>query len=665
MNKLNKNTIERCKHYIDNTDFETIYKKYYYGKNGRNKVLVRDDAEEFTTDWVNTMDNFINNIHLVISTNFDGYYSRELVDVHYKTNNNEYIFSFHYKSLIPIELYEHYNRPSYEPRKFIYESNNELLKETLVSDNNEYLKREIEMYNIEPELNVWIGDKFKLKDIAVNYIQNDNWLRNNHVGYDDPLINFIEYCVENDITLKCIGKFKGQFTSDYPWWSLVEHNINIFNSINRNKFYILDLLIKDNSKPSYEPRKFVYESHKLQYYNDIENQKTQYKYRYKTEEEFKRDFGDVNWRNNVRLSWIIDMDYLFGKNVQSNDLNLSGDVIFSEGSWDISKDMVTKNKLASPTYQPKKFVYESFNIEKFNTKLLKESIRDFENDYDKKPEDSVEEFLKYYDDLYEKLNKNNTHFINNKLKKEKPLKENIDEYNRRIRDLDINTIILNGKIYDEKLKKELIELLIKIGVTNSISSIQRWDSNNENNENTAFVITLNNCVNSTLSKNYIYTSSIDFIESGDLIRFYTELNPTNIMIVSEVINFIKNKIIFQNAVNMYKPKKFIYESNEWYPYRFKTKDEMIKDYGLSWKDGDYFESGWNEEMDHLLGKPYPYHENEIRHGGARPRRERMRDSNGQTWTIDWNMLTKNKPNAINMYKPKKFVYENIKKLRDF
>jgi len=551
---------------------------------------------------------------------------------------------------------------SINPIKILQEPNIELVKETYSSDNNDSLKRDIKLLGMEPEPKVWVGDKFKLKPEAINYMEDQDWLNDNNIGYDETLYNIIEYAIRNDTEFKCIAKFKGGSSPDYTWWSLIKNDL-IDNYM--NQIYIPDIFIKNNTPPSYKPRKFIYESKELMYYNNIENKQTRYKYRYKTLKEFENEFGS-NWRERVPLSWIYQMDYLLGKNVQSNDIRFDKDIVHETGGYNISKDMIKKNKLSSPTYKPKTFVYENFNIEKFNYNLLKESLEEFEKDYNTKPEDNVEDFLKYYDDLYEKLNKENIHFINNKLNKEnKPLKENIDEYNRRIRDLDVNTIILDGETYNEKLKKELIELLIKIGVINGMGNIEGWDSNNEINENTAFVITLNNCVNSTLSKNHIYNSSKSFIENGDLIKYYPELKPTDIMNVSGVINFIKNRIIFQNAVDMYKPKKFIYESDEWYPYRFKTEEEMIRDYGTNWRLGDDFESGWNEEMDHLLGQPYPYEERQVKHNRSQPRIQRLDDGRGNNWSIDWNMLTKIKPIATNMYKPKKFVYENIKKLGEF
>jgi hypothetical protein len=117
----------------------------------------------------------------------------------------------------------------------------------------------------------------------------------------------------------------------------------------------------------------------------------------------------------------------------------------------------------------------------------------------------------------------------------------------------------------------------------------------------------------------------------------------------------------------YKPKKFnkLTESNTYqYPYRFKTEEEMIKEYGEDWRDADNtsLDPNWTDTsmsddgMDNLLGTEYPYNENELDKGSYRPRRERFIDKNGNDWAIGWWMLTKNKLLKPN-YKPKKFKRE--------
>jgi len=99
--------------------------------------------------------------------------------------------------------------------------------------------------------------------------------------------------------------------------------------------------------------------------------KIQYPYRFKTEEEFKKEFGN-NWMRSINLNgkpnWAFDgeMDHLFGKvfPYTKDQLNMS-DKIYPIGNgirwndpesqydWSISWDMLTKN-IILPDYTPKK-----------------------------------------------------------------------------------------------------------------------------------------------------------------------------------------------------------------------------------------------------------------------------------------------------------------------
>ena len=65
------------------------------------------------------------------------------------------------------------------------------------------------------------------------------------------------------------------------------------------------------------------------------------KFRIKTEEEFINEFG-VNFRNEIKFSFIHDMDYLMNKPVPKHILNsvLRGNRTMWDGWW-ISKDMIT------------------------------------------------------------------------------------------------------------------------------------------------------------------------------------------------------------------------------------------------------------------------------------------------------------------------------------
>jgi hypothetical protein len=101
----------------------------------------------------------------------------------------------------------------------------------------------------------------------------------------------------------------------------------------------------------------------------------------------------------------------------------------------------------------------------------------------------------------------------------------------------------------------------------------------------------------------------------------------------------------------YKPKKIkrIIESNNKYPYRFKTNQEFIEEYGENWINSGI---DWNDgnEMDYLFGQDYPFfideHDNLPKLSNTNP------NISFGDWTISWDMLTPNiikKPN----YKPKR------------
>jgi len=110
---MDKRIIRICKKYINNTPSEIIYTNFYKDKEMVD-VLVRYDAKEFTDDWVDTMDYFIDREAVVLEPTSKDLFGFDLVNVELILNNRSYIFEFHYKSLIPIELYNSLNRLSHE-----------------------------------------------------------------------------------------------------------------------------------------------------------------------------------------------------------------------------------------------------------------------------------------------------------------------------------------------------------------------------------------------------------------------------------------------------------------------------------------------------------------------------------------------------------------------
>ena len=66
------------------------------------------------------------------------------------------------------------------------------------------------------------------------------------------------------------------------------------------------------------------------------------KYRFKTEEEFIKEFGK-NWQNKVKYGWIREMDEFFGKSMKELKAFDYEKEVCIDG-WCISRDMITNNK---------------------------------------------------------------------------------------------------------------------------------------------------------------------------------------------------------------------------------------------------------------------------------------------------------------------------------
>jgi hypothetical protein len=86
----------------------------------------------------------------------------------------------------------------------------------------------------------------------------------------------------------------------------------------------------------------------------------QYKYRFRTEEEFIKQFGQ-DWR--PKLGFFNDMDYLLGMvlrlDVDEKDFNYFGYWLRDKYQGRlISHSMVIEIKSIEPNYKPKKFIRE-------------------------------------------------------------------------------------------------------------------------------------------------------------------------------------------------------------------------------------------------------------------------------------------------------------------
>jgi len=84
-----------------------------------------------------------------------------------------------------------------------------------------------------------------------------------------------------------------------------------------------------------------------------------FKYRFKTEQEFIKEYG-INWKRSNPIFWNDNMDYLLGTdfnyNFNGDDRVDIPDKNCTSNCWTISISHVKKVDL-KPTYKPRKFVY--------------------------------------------------------------------------------------------------------------------------------------------------------------------------------------------------------------------------------------------------------------------------------------------------------------------
>ncbi len=91
--------------------------------------------------------------------------------------------------------------------------------------------------------------------------------------------------------------------------------------------------------------------------------KIEYKYRFKTEEEFIKEYGE-NWRDYTDWNSHGEMDYLFGKKLDQDFPENSYDMVIEDheddtwyNTWYINRKMLVRYPVI-PDYKPKKFSRE-------------------------------------------------------------------------------------------------------------------------------------------------------------------------------------------------------------------------------------------------------------------------------------------------------------------
>lgn len=94
--------------------------------------------------------------------------------------------------------------------------------------------------------------------------------------------------------------------------------------------------------------------------------------------------------------------------------------------------------------------------------------------------------------------------------------------------------------------------------------------------------------------------------------------------------------------------------NENYPYRFKTKDELIREFGLKWRHCDSDYPYIPEQMDYILGQVLLLTKEYLEQNNYSV----AYASNGYRWSVVKYMITENKPIEPN-YIPKSKIERTI------
>lgn len=250
MNNYNPIIVAKAKKYIDET-FDLKIKRDFYNDVddlGNVKVLVRDDARKIEEDWVAGMDSFIGKVLPVIYVDYDDLFGGLALEV----ENDQDTYFFVYKSLIPIKLLDKIKSELYQPKKFVYESENlEMITEMKNYYNTQsQVDYDINNFDIKPLPNFKIGDICKIKPNGVGIYIEKSDDENVFVDYNGGTEMFIKENINKEVEI--LDKFKGGMNENYPWWSKIL-------SPGGNSNYVPDFVF-NSSTPNYSKREFIYES---------------------------------------------------------------------------------------------------------------------------------------------------------------------------------------------------------------------------------------------------------------------------------------------------------------------------------------------------------------------------------------------------------------------
>lgn len=131
------------------------------------------------------------------------------------------------------------------------------------------------------------------------------------------------------------------------------------------------------------------------YYNEIYKKNTECEYRFKTEDELKNEFNvpqfhnEDYWRCHMGgIGWASNMDVLFGKDLDLNSIREDRGLFNNQPDYgeyyaeynipnltysyyNITKNMITKNKFVVDYNKPKKLVYENMDSIKYDYIVFK------------------------------------------------------------------------------------------------------------------------------------------------------------------------------------------------------------------------------------------------------------------------------------------------------
>lgn len=563
-----------------------------------------------------TIDFIINDIiriamrdnYKIISVHLDGQFGLlSSLDIEsrlrYDTTNDPNIYTVN-------DLYKFEDKPNYMPRKMdrTLECINSLNEAYFLT--NEEIDKWSDEYTSNNKPTLRIGDEVKLVDnhLLIYRKYNDKGVAVYYEQY-----GFIDK-YKNKV-LKITSKFKAN-GNQYPWWSRVEPMGVVLSDSGRNNCYLLDdTLVKHLNEPNYMPRRID---------RTLESVTNKYNYDVHDSYYFKKFNSFV-----VVFNKYMDFD------VHNNVINM-----LSEVFDDCLRTTFYLLKLLTEIPNDEDDYYICFTFDEHAKKWYTGwcNLGYLEDDFKHNPWKKIPRYFKYNDiDTWDKLKRvldsGGIAPTYNPRKISRMTESVVSEYKYEGLSFKINKVSDIDLIIDYFYKKYDVE----------------------NYENLQEVIDTFRIMYNASDNNCLIVLLKDrefMLVSGRIIEKYItvfELNPT-IYTVDDLKNFNRNLEIRPS----YTPRKIdrTLEKVEYWPYRFKTEEELLDEYGNNWRRIVFHELGFTfvEEMDYLLGQDVkmelPKYWRKIRYVTNRP------EFGTDSWAISPDYITKNKP-QIPSYIPRK------------